>query len=296
MRPFEHYFLERSLLRESREVYERAVMGRPIPDLYHYTSAIGLTGILSSRTLWATDCRALNDASELLYAETVVREAVQAEAENAPSICRDFLRKFSGYGQFFAERMRVHVASFCERGDSLSQWREYARTGYSLGFSGASLEDLPDCHIVRVEYSPDIQRRLIRETVAVHMPLLEAVLLTQDINNINTAGSYLASQIAFYIPAFKNPAFEDEREWRAVTGAIPATLKTRTMGDLAQPYIELSLEVTLGMGLPLVGVVHSPFISPTTALPELRCVLAKHGYSPELAASSAIPLRRAIGA
>lgn len=36
--------------------------------LYHYTSAVGLEGILRSRSLWATDTAFLNDWQEIVYA------------------------------------------------------------------------------------------------------------------------------------------------------------------------------------------------------------------------------------
>jgi hypothetical protein len=39
-----------------------------IPDLFHYTDANGLLGILRSRSLWATHFQSLNDTSEMHYA------------------------------------------------------------------------------------------------------------------------------------------------------------------------------------------------------------------------------------
>jgi hypothetical protein len=38
-------------------------------DLYHYTSANGLVGMLQDNRLWATNASYLNDFSELLYAQ-----------------------------------------------------------------------------------------------------------------------------------------------------------------------------------------------------------------------------------
>ena len=36
--------------------------------LYHYTSISALNGILTSRNVWASDCRFLNDQKELINA------------------------------------------------------------------------------------------------------------------------------------------------------------------------------------------------------------------------------------
>ncbi len=42
-------------------------------DLWHYTTAEGLKGILSSQTLWVTDYRYLNDSSEFIYSKQIIR-------------------------------------------------------------------------------------------------------------------------------------------------------------------------------------------------------------------------------
>ena len=40
--------------------------GKKIPtSLFHYTSAQGLDGIVQSQSLWAIDCRFLNDSQEM---------------------------------------------------------------------------------------------------------------------------------------------------------------------------------------------------------------------------------------
>ncbi len=51
------------------------------PDgLWHYTDAGGLQGILRTETLWASDPRFLNDATEFNYGLEVAEEAVMAAA------------------------------------------------------------------------------------------------------------------------------------------------------------------------------------------------------------------------
>jgi len=45
-------------------------------NLWHYTTAEGLKGILYDQTLWATDYRYLNDESEITYSKTIIRQAM----------------------------------------------------------------------------------------------------------------------------------------------------------------------------------------------------------------------------
>ena len=37
-------------------------------QIYHYTTVLGLIGIITHHQLWASDCRFLNDGTELSYA------------------------------------------------------------------------------------------------------------------------------------------------------------------------------------------------------------------------------------
>ena len=43
-------------------------------SLFHYTDAGGFLGILSTRSIWATDSSCLNDRQELLYAKDLITD------------------------------------------------------------------------------------------------------------------------------------------------------------------------------------------------------------------------------
>lgn len=45
-------------------------------NLWHYTTAEGLKGILSDKTLWATDYRFLNDSLELIYSKKILHQTL----------------------------------------------------------------------------------------------------------------------------------------------------------------------------------------------------------------------------
>jgi hypothetical protein len=298
MRPFERFLLGKLLLPESLAAYQQAVMLRPIPTLYHYTSMTGLRGILSSRTIWATDYRCLNDMSEVIYADAIIRETVHEETTDLSQPIQDFLRRFSYIVQYASSRMHmhIHIASFCQEGDSLCQWREYARQGVAIGLFGAPLEDLPDCHIVKVEYRRDVQKQFIREAFRLHVASIKQAFDRGDKDEIRAACDPFATQLMFYAAAFKHPAFADEREWRAITGATEPNIQTRTSGDLVQRYVTLSLELQLGGGIALSEVLLSPFLDVTIAQPEVEAVLAEQGFTSELICRSTAPLRAIGGA
>lgn len=51
-------------------------IGKPIPStLWHYTSYAALQGIISSKRVWATEYRFLNDREEFLHAKELAQKA-----------------------------------------------------------------------------------------------------------------------------------------------------------------------------------------------------------------------------
>ncbi len=118
-----------------------SLVNKPIPEkLWHYTSIQGFQGIVTSKTIFATDVRFLNDKTEFIHAREIAAQVIaemdEFGANQFPA--RDHAQKavdlaFEG-GMLSAERIQVFVASFSEAEDQLSQWR-----GYSQGSSGVSL-------------------------------------------------------------------------------------------------------------------------------------------------------------
>lgn len=137
------------------------------PDvLYHYTNLGGLTGILQSRQLWATDIRYLNDANELSYGVAEMAEVVARVAAEMPDLTGDDLRRFGTLDELGEEELdhsdpeapgpahravnaaavslaalvdeslpqppvewkwaNGYVTCFTSKADSLGQWRGYA--------------------------------------------------------------------------------------------------------------------------------------------------------------------------
>jgi DUF2971 family protein len=147
------------------------------PELFHYTTAGGLEGILGTQTLWATHARYLNDTSEMTAFSDRLPEflgpAVDAGIEpllkfqanqkflvqlgGREKLVEHLTREASGaiYAALLgspdtAPYIEPYIISFCttdkprvsEHG-LLSQWRGYGRDGgYALVFDTARLDAL----------------------------------------------------------------------------------------------------------------------------------------------------------
>src|SRR4051812_4201029 len=97
----------------------------PLRTLYHYTTQAGLLGILETKSIWASEIRFLNDATEFRTAldtvgaelRTRLNELDSAEGEaRGEAIFREFTA---------LEEASFFVLSLTEKGDDLSQWRAY---------------------------------------------------------------------------------------------------------------------------------------------------------------------------
>ncbi len=86
----------------------------PIPEtLWHYTTFTGFQGIISSKTIWTTEYRFLNDSEEFSHARMLTEKVVEALPESLSGLgLRD---RAAARGTF------LMVASFSEVGDQLSQ-------------------------------------------------------------------------------------------------------------------------------------------------------------------------------
>lgn len=127
-------------------------------ELFHYTSVEGFIGIVTSKTLWASDMLSLNDAAEASYATNLICDTLTAHHPEIPRA--DFETQlnylFSLYVPF--------ITCFCEDGDLLSQWRGYSDQGdgFAVGFSLAWLLSLkPKWPLIKVIYDREQQVDLI---------------------------------------------------------------------------------------------------------------------------------------
>jgi hypothetical protein len=125
----------------------------PLRTLYHYTTQAGLVGILNSKTIWASEIRYLNDATEFRTALDAVSAELRArlndlDSSEANARGERLFREFTAL-----EESSVFVLSLTEDGDDLSQWRAYGgmHSGFALGFDIDKLEILAHEHSFSLE-------------------------------------------------------------------------------------------------------------------------------------------------
>jgi len=204
--------------------------------LYHYTTIAGAFGILSSDALWMTKIRYLNDTSELEIGIATFREVLEHLLREARP--RDELELFDALrgGLATVASSNICVASFCEHGDLLSQWRWYGEggRGVSLGVSSRVLRGMAKSaiNLWKCIYDVEAHRALL---LALVDGLLEAHrgLRAENGGAVSAEASHLLLQRFFVsflqiAPIIKNPNFAEEREWRLVS--LPVELDDEGYG------------------------------------------------------------------
>jgi Protein of unknown function (DUF2971) len=265
-------------------------------ELYHYTAAAGVAGIVTSQCLWASNARFLNDTTELVYAREVLRKVMAdlAEAYPAESLAVFFERG----GQLLDDvdvMFDAYVACFCEQADLLSQWRGYpgAGGGYAIGFDTRFWRrSLEEAFLRRVIYPPEEQEAIIRELI---QPLADALRRLASAEGEAAAENAVPECLRRARPlltecsfCFKHPTFMGEAEWRLVwlgaqwgqdVGERP--IKFRPATTSLVPYVELAPLARaghLGGRLPICRVVVGPTAHPELASQAARVLLNQNGY------------------
>jgi hypothetical protein len=244
----------------------------PPPILYHYTSAVGLHGIVTQRCIWATDLHFLNDSRELIHALELASDIIQSPKPNHLSQSQIELSiKMLEYIRRFAD-IPIFVASFSENGDLLSQWRAYcpASGGYSLGIRTSSLRANGDERFALRPciYDLDRQRALVTVLVLQAMQCLPGGLTGRSSDWVieGAARGFLA-EMAKLAPLLKDQAFSAEREWRLVSLDHSAE-KFRATSRRVVPYVGIPLATNgapLEIGHLIVGPTEEPQLSRASA-------------------------------
>ncbi len=202
------------------------------PDiLYHYTSAEGLLGIVTTRELWATNVLYQNDARELEEALELLTSELRAATLGLGEMAGFLSKGISVYARSLS--IDHFVASFCEDGDLLSQWRAYAsqHTGYSIGFYAGTLQSATirqennvrgACTLRKANYGLSQKTRMIKVRVAALPQILEPLAeelepkVDSDYQQLALIWNQVAASFHPTLALMKHSAFQDEREWRLV--------------------------------------------------------------------------------
>jgi hypothetical protein len=261
--------------------------------LHHYTDAVGLQGIIQSNCLRASAARYLNDSSEVDYGCSVVTSVIEEWLEknelNRPSPSPairvlELLRKaFDDPEYGLARSANIYVGCFCENENLLSQWRAYgSKGGYSIAFE---IEDssptvslaVPDqsweARLEKVVYDPITQVQRVGELLAQSFkhirecaPDDNAIQGVHSKTFIIETSEFLSELLLDEIATFKNPAFEEESEWRLVVRprwidksanfSTSSLIKFRESRGYLVPYLEL--RPPEGQRLPIRAIRYGP--------------------------------------
>lgn len=227
-------------------------------NLFHYTSAQSLLGIIESKSIWATKIQYMNDSKEFTHAIELANSSlnsikISSTDEKITVICNNIKNVL--------ERTldcNVFVICFSEVGDSLNQWRGYCppNLGYCIGFNFRELAEqtkeqgfiLRKCIYNAVEKSELIEV-WVREVVDIFS---QKVLGGQNIDDTSWIHDY--GYIARFIKmasVMKDVSFADEKEWRLI-GLVSygvGKIELRAGKQLLVPYVPISLDFSQSANL-----------------------------------------------
>lgn len=239
--------------------------------IYHYTTQSGIIGILGSENIWCTDIRFLNDSRELIHTLDFAKDLLESKANKTTDQRAKLYRDWDSR-LWQLKDYPIYVASFSEEDDLLSQWRAYCNpTGFGIGFVALDLLlhtttfSLPG-NLLRCIYDIRAQQDHLEYAMEFLADYIENNGSTTDA--VNTASRAFFGFLLTAGACFKNPGFEEEKEWRlvlrGVAGATETAVKKFRPGTgTIIPYIEFPL-TPAGGHLPIRIIMAGP--SPSMSL------------------------------
>jgi hypothetical protein len=276
------------------------------PELWHYTNADGLIGILESGCIFTTQIACLNDQLEERYFGNLVlagvRDLLKANADPRTTV----MLRVAEAGLLEAESSATgrFVACFSEVGDDLGQWRGYGggQCGYAIGFHSKEIMEaiknrqasilLPLC------YDAKLHEQVVREVLqaAERFYLGGVARAAADLEGY--AQEFLlafAEDIQLITAGIKHPAFEHERE-RRISTLLFSGEETKLIFKQRQSLLARHLPFDLRVGsdskkLPISGVVIGPGPSQQVSRVSVGDLLLKYGYRDINVHLSSVPYR-----
>lgn len=199
--------------------------------LWHYTTPEGLTGIIESNSLWATDVFYLNDSTEIMHGINIACEIIKDKISSLGGDEKKRLERFDTDLSFIGpdHKRPVYVCSLSKTENELSQWRAYCRGGgFSIGFPHQGLVDaIQDQHFELKEcvYDDSEQQKIINDLIDSQvMPYIKnpeqfsrVPCTKQMVSDIVCGGSTkFVWELYSTCSTLKHPSFEREEEWRLV--------------------------------------------------------------------------------
>ena len=250
--------------------------------IYHYTSAVGLKGILESGKLWFTDIHYMNDADEIKAGIELFTN--QARLRGASE---EYLEKI----KFFESDIIAFVACFSMEKDVLGLWNYYTKNanshGYNISFDYRKLIDsiirknafLDGCNITCgiVEYTGIFNKGIYSQFVENNFRINYETLFGSKecpkdfpILSFNGSDNKFAPPGAEFLFFEKRDYFEDEEEFRIVI-EIPQNkineiienkhvYKFREANGVFVPYLDVEFDRNAIAGLTIAPTLKSDLV------------------------------------
>lgn len=191
-------------------------MGEP-RLVYHYCTVETLMHILQNRCLRLSDLEKSNDYAERKWMQEMISDEFCKMIQDNHELGQGFrfcVRKF-------VEKKNLYASCFSEKPDLLSQWRAYAMDGrgVAIGFVKNCFDGLSkgnnDLEFLKIAYDYKEQKKFARlQAERLYEMLLKGSELEAAVSRI-----YGMAEIELSI--MKNPAFEEEQEWRICMASAP---------------------------------------------------------------------------
>lgn len=266
--------------------------------LYHYTSAAGLHGIVTSGKLWGTNYSYLNDSSELQYglsevALPVIERRLETEGDTNR---RSFLMSIRKSLDATAGGIDFYLTCFCQAPDLLSQWRGYgAASGrFCIGFNAESL--LCETKAIKMNsgvviYEQGKQRRKVETALDTTLETLTQGRANHDAFLAATADE-LVRKLLQELCFFKHPGFKEENEWRMAHFAHDgSSVQVRPSGGLLKPFIDMVETSSDSTTLPITEIIVGHSRMGPLAKKSVGLLLKSHGYNDVEVRESKVPFR-----
>jgi hypothetical protein len=272
-----------------------------MPDtdmLFHYTSQVGLSGILKENEIWGTNIHYLNDSSEFKHAFKLVRDIIPKYLSDAGKmgITNYFLKIFDENVEKVSPNICIFVTSFSGKGNLLSQWRGYCNegTGYSIGFDRKTLEQVAldnDLELLDCIYTSEKQEIELEKCVKEILDQFQS-----GDPSVPRVAHTLYTSLTRISSKFKHASFSEEEEVRLVSKIVDfmdEKIEFRYGKSTLIPYLKFALVIKkIQNTVPLITKIYvGPTPDKNLAKLAVTNLLCKHKINSAVVELSEVPFK-----
>lgn len=256
------------------------MQGKNPKELFHYTSADGLKGIIENKCLWATDFQFVNDEKELVYLNDLIRMSqIDIDLSYFIKMLSEFKVHLTCFSGIEEHANIVHDGK-------LSQWRSYGKGGYCIVFD---FNKISDCLSIKdTEYKNNkIEKvRYLKDLGELEKEELDrfSLLASAYKKNGNPQIFWYAALTAMTI---KHQGFYEENEYRAIDfGKLGQNRKFRISDGAMIPYVQDFFASDDKFLQSINRVIVGPHMKKEKRALALKEFLIKHNCSADVTCSS----------